>query len=125
MKTKAKLKLLDSGGYWVFFDNRVDICILAAFLTDDVGSDAKRDINELKTGEDYYGTGNITLVDVDGDVAILQDAFSTEEDDPKFVTTRKKLIEILEKWDELYKQKPKEIIITIVGDKITLTGKDD
>jgi len=112
--------------YWIEFYDLPEAYLLAHFLETDISSNPFQLQEEIKKYHDWWYTDcDASAITLYNGIITLQDAFSTEEDDAKFVTTKDKFIEIIEKWDELYKQKPKEIIITIDGDKITLTGKDD
>ena len=114
------LKKTKDNDYWPSVMSSSELDILAIFLMSDIGPNALKLKTELKEKEDVFGQYNITQIDIEDNYAELQDAYSSTENNPKFVTTRKKLIEVLEKWDELYKQKPNKIIIALDGENITL-----
>ena len=122
----AILKLTNYNGYWLKSANSAEAEILAIFLETDIGSNPFQLQEEIKKYHDWWYTYcDASAITLYNGTITLQDIWSEEEDDAKFVTTKDKFIEIIDKWDELYKQKPKEIIITIDGDTVTLTGKND
>ncbi len=97
--------------------------VLGHFLTNDVDSIAfwKEWINNSK----YEDTaGNFTFLEKEGDKIIIGYLYAEDEYKNIFETTQKQLLEILDHWEELCKQRPHEIIITKEGDKVTLEGRD-
>ncbi|MGB8366824.1 MAG: hypothetical protein WCD44_00545 [Candidatus Babeliales bacterium] len=70
--------------------------------------------------------GNVTTVEKEGEKIIITLEFVENEKkyDYSFETTREKLIDIMDRWNELYKKMPEKIIITRYNDAIILEGKN-
>jgi len=103
------------------------IDILGNFLTDDVGCSVgipifREFINdpwEKLTSSNYSYIGTI------GERVIIGCAMDWgTPDEEVFETTIDELNYVLDRWEELCKQKPKEIIITRDKGKITVEGKN-
>jgi len=104
--------------YWS--DDKI-IDLLGLFLTDDAGPDPSffRDwaLDQLPGGTG----GNMSYLEkVNGNVVLHYD--EVFKDDTKFITTIEKFVEILDTWEKLCKEKPKEILMTREGSEIALFG---
>ena len=93
--------------------------ILGLFLTNDVGSITfwKNWINN----PEYEDTvGNLTFIEKENNKIIIGDLWAEDWYETIFETTQKQLLEILDRWEELCKQQPREIIITQQDDEISI-----
>jgi hypothetical protein len=103
--------------------------ILTNFLTTDVGSRALSWIDWLNDPEDKLASANLTILAKDPDCPediLIGDIFDDGPFDevPHFVIKKNNLIELLRKWDELYKQEVSYIILTIDDDQyVHIEGK--
>jgi hypothetical protein len=86
-------------------------------------------IDWLNNPGDESGSANATLVTIDPDS--LEDIWLTDilddgdlEDIPHFIIKKNNLIELLQKWDELYKQEVPYIVITIDDRQVHIEGKN-
>lgn len=131
--TKSKL-----GGYremlsldYVIKENERHLGVLGTFLCDSVGDGAQDFIDWIyglkwqapMDTKAYSSIGtNTTHVERDGEVITLIDVGERDYDNPscKFVTSRDEFVQLLKQWGELYKQQPKEIVLTVENGKYTL-----
>lgn len=102
-------------------------CILANFLTSDVGHYATDWIKFANDQTRPYTSSNASFVDKDDNNILIGDILSEAEDwGPFFVVTKENFIKLLEDWDKLIRQKPSQIFLTIHDDgAITLEGSND
>ena len=127
MDKNVVLKRMDFG-YWP--EGQIELqehFILAHYLFTDVGSGALSWIEWLNDPQYSYTSSNATSVIKDPDDVesiLLADVLS--DDGPYFVINKNTLINLLEKWDELYKQGAPYIVITIDGDtNVTIEGAQE
>ena len=72
----------------------------------------------------WGAAGNIITVDAMKDGAVEIRNMLDEEQGPAFVMPKEQYRKMVLEWQELCKQKPKEIIITWDGKKITVDGRN-
>ncbi len=97
--------------------------ILGLFLTNEVDDTTFwKDWINNPAYEDT--TGNLMFVDKKNNKIIIGHLYTEDWYETVFETTKKQFLEILDRWEELCKQRPREIIITKEGDKVTLEGKN-
>jgi len=102
---------------------------LAFFLTDDVGCDGVGSFKEWINDPTQIATSsNYSYLEKDEDdpskTIIGCEVEEGEPGEVVFETTIKQLNYILDRWGQLCKEKPKEIIITRDGDNVTLEGRN-
>jgi len=98
--------------------------LLAYFLLCDVTSSSESFIDWLKDPAFDYTTSNFAFLEKEGDIIIIGRESAENEYEDIFEIKVNNLIAVLEKWKKLYKEKPKEIIITYDGQHVDLIGKD-
>ena len=98
--------------------------LLAYFLLCDVTSSAANSIKWLNDPSVDYAAINFAFLEKEGDIIIIGRESAENEYEDIFEIKVNNLIEVLEKWKKLYKEKPKEIIITYDGQHVDLIGKD-
>ena len=112
-------------GYLPVEANSVSIGILGFFLRDEVGYEVVSYKDWISNPNYDYTAGNTIYLEKKDDNIILGDLYADKEyEEDVLEIPQKQLLDILDKWEELCKQMPKEILITMEGDKITLEGKD-
>lgn len=89
--------------------SNVEMYILGAFLTDDVGSDVAWTKEVVLDGS--LSGGNFSLIVIRGDNVKIMEQWS-EEEDQYIELTKGQLIKILDEWRKAYKKNTKEILIT-------------
>jgi hypothetical protein len=110
-------------GYWQLNSTSLKADILINFLTSDVVIPNKW-IAWLNNPERQYNSSNLTYMEKkDGDIIELSDLFS--EEGPFLAIKKSKLIEVLEQWESLTKQRPHYIVITLDGDDIHMEGTNN
>ena len=129
----ARLELGEWGYEVVEFSDH-EIQNLGHHLCDEICCDAKEmteDIDWDSDGEDL-SSGNITYFGVCNGKVVIGDLFSHMKDDPlcELELQKDQYWKAIHQWENLYKKKPDEIIITLDDrDNIELTGtnwdKDD
>jgi len=100
------------------------IGILGLLLSTDIGCRTDRFFTEWLDDPDAWGAGsNATTVDgmKDGTVEI-RDVLDDDEG-PAFVMQKEQYRKMVVEWQELCKQRPREIIITWDGKEVTVEGK--
>ncbi len=68
--------------------------------------------------------GNVTTLIKEGDKIIITLEFIDDDEEVAFETTIEELIRIMDRWNELYKKMPEEIIMTRYDDTVILEGKN-
>ena len=102
------------------------LLFISIFLTSDVqynGSKSwKRLINSLK--DDESTGGNISFLDRVGENIIIGDSLAEDRYAITYTITIKNLLEVLDQWEQLCKEKPQEIWIFEENGKVWLEGKN-
>ena len=96
------------------YENASDakMCILGLYLSDDLRCSIEPYIRK-SVADNSYGGGNITGIEVEDDTVTLYDPFTEEnEEETKLVISKKEFLNILDEWEKVCKEKPKEVIIT-------------
>jgi hypothetical protein len=100
--------------------------LLAYFLTDDVqcgwSESWKELIHNLK--DDESTGGNISFLDRVGENIIIGDSLAEDRYAITYTITIKNLLEVLDQWEQLCKEKPQEIWIFEENGKVWLEGKN-
>ena len=118
---------LENARYYLNVASTPRMSILANFLESDYGS-GRSSFKEWTNNEEYkFIEGNISWLEKENDDVIITYLFDRSEDiyEHAFRTSKKQFLELLNKWEKLYKEGPKEIIITYEDGKIHLEGIND
>jgi len=112
-------------GYSYKDADTIKMCILGSFLASDVCSRPST-FKEWVWDYEYQTTAsNITGLEKEGDNIILSDLYD-EDDPPSYLQlTREQFLYVLDTWEQLYKEGPKQIIIIMEDGKITMTGMNE
>lgn len=79
----------------------------------------------LEDSDEVTSGGNISYLYKENDFVFIGDLYSEEEDGGPFLKMSvENFVKILDQWDELYKTKPKEILIIQEDDVVRLEGKN-
>lgn len=109
------------------YDKQRTLFILADFLKDGIREEAEY-VKKWLDDSTSFATGvlyEINLEKVDNKI-ILRYGWAYDlplEEQNIFETTKEQLHYIIDRWLELRQQKPKEILLTRDGDKVTIEGK--
>src|SRR5438128_1232438 len=115
---------LDSDGFYVYKDaDTIAISILGCFLSSDVRcNNGFRNwfYNDASPG----ASGNITILDKEGDDIVLMDMYSEEKNPTELRISKDQFIKLLNEWlDVICLNKPAEVIITEVNREFILETK--
>ena len=122
----VKLKLNQSyGNYSCYYFSNGEMNILGNFLSDDIGCYSPT-FREWATKEHWNGaSGNITMVEKEGDFIYLSDLYSEEEMPTELKMTVQQFVQLLDDWrDKVCSTKPKEVIIKYENDQFIIETKD-
>jgi hypothetical protein len=108
--------LLDEnyGDYSYHDDSNIEMCILAGFLTSDIGSHPSSFIEWGLTDKwkNEETNGNCTFLRKEGNNILLSDLYSEEESPIELKLTKEQYKQILTDWQEkVLNLRPKEVII--------------
>ena len=103
----------------------IKIDILGCFLSTDVGCGIQTSPTYQDWIQDdslgYAVSGNITCLEKEGDIIILEDMLSEEKIPTKVKLSRKQLVQLLDDWQEkVCKTKPQYIMIKYENDQYTI-----
>jgi len=113
-----------------FYASSRPIEILTNFLTDDVGSRSLDSINEWINNDTYnHAILNYSYLKKNNNkisIYFFYDGYEKKEDPSriKFETTKEQLLEILEKWEQIYKERYIYTSLFIDKDNIQFKGKN-
>ena len=104
----------------------IKIWTLAYLLRTDVGSDTKSIYDFLEDDKLIAFCGNVSYIEKEG-IDLIIDLEWHDYDDKcpnKIIISKENFLNILDQWEEVYSQKPDEIIIQqYENGKISITGK--
>ena len=128
IETEKKLRLKKlRNGYAYEESNDAALGALYHFLTGDYGYENNSSFREWINDPNQIGTAsNSTFLEKEGDNIIIGIIFLDDEEahEKALQITVEGLNRILDKWEELCKKMPGEIIMTRYNDKIFLKVKD-
>ncbi len=120
------LKANEIGSYTIKQCTDECLTILAFFLRSDVqynGSESwKRLISNLK--DDESTGGNISFLDRIGDKIIIGNSLDEDRYAFTYEITIKNLLEVLDQWEQLCKERPEEVWIFEEEGKVWLEGRN-
>ena len=130
---KRVVIMLNTGSYSSYKANDIGLSDLAQFLSYDVGYRGGSNFKEWIFDSKYDETcSNATCLEKDLDTILIIDQMDLQgsQEEPHepfgFRIRKKALWQVIDDWERLCKQKPKEIIITQDDDgKVTLTGNNE
>lgn len=127
MKKKFAKLILDEKRYRYEHADTIEIEQLAFFLATDATYFGSAFFKKWALERDDATTsgGNISFLYQEQGFVFIGDLYSEQEDEgPFFKISIENFVEILNQWDELYKTKPKEILIIQEDDVVRLEGKN-
>jgi len=118
----VKFKVVYGNKYSYYSSDDKILNLLAMFLTDDVGNFSPSYYRNWALDPSPMGSGgNMSdLEKENGNVVLRYDEIFN--DNTAFITTIENFVEILDTWEKLCKEKPKEILMTREDSEIALFG---
>ena len=125
MKEYSKYRFTEYRTYYREICDTFELELLGDFLRTEVGSGFEEFIEWVNDSNFDGFCGNLVFCDkTEQSIVIYFDPFVVEDPNKKLTVSKKTFIGIMQDWGRLYKEKPKEIIITRDGDIVTLEGKN-
>jgi len=123
----AKLELSSYGTYSYKGGSNLEMEILCAFLSSDVGcSITSYQDWALDDSQEMGVSGNITFLEKDDDYIYLSDLYSEEENPTELKISRQQFVQLLNDWQEkACKHKPKTAIIKHENNQFTIETSDE
>jgi hypothetical protein len=122
-----KLKLTNYGNYLYVDASNVEMNILGNFLSSDVGCDNREFFKEWALSDEnaWAVSGNITVLEKEGDYIYLTEQYSEEKDPTELKISRNQFVKLFDEWREkVCKSKPKEVMITEKDGEFSIETKD-
>lgn len=122
----VKLIQTETGRYSIAQHNNEPLTTIASFLTDDVGQRVQNWKNWINNPQHDDTSSNISYLEKEGDNIVVGYLFAPDDDPYKYSVTLSKqnLLETLEQWEQLCKEKPQEIWIFEENGRVWLEGKN-
>ena len=126
MEKKQGKLLFENGRYKYKESDSAELDQLICFFSDDIGSFGTSWFKEWSLDDNHEVTGgNYSYIEKEKGFVFVGCDFSEQEDGgPFFKISIENFVEILTQWDELYKTKPKEILIIQEDGGVRLEGKN-
>lgn len=119
-------KLQYNGNSYQYVEaTNIKMCILSRFLATDIGCYSST-FREWATKEHWKGaSGNVTMVEKEGNFMYLSDLYSEEDDPTELKMTVQQFVQLLDDWrDKVCSTKPKGVIIKYENDQFVIETKN-